>query len=223
MAATVKAAASCRTPKLRKLLRLLGRGSIGGRRRGGGGGWFVGGWGRGGWGAGVGRFLGGDVGYVEGIAESEVEVSFGGDADFLAVSRGLHGGAASSANAGADGCTLAASGETADDCAENGAAADNSGRTFAARLTFLLNITGRDAISFALIGEAIEGDGEFAGAVEAACGAGLDEFQIHVEASGDDEIAFQEHGSIEGAAKDMAGLAGGRIDAVNRAHGEDSA
>jgi len=155
--------------------------------------------------------------------ESEVQVSFGGDTDFLAVSCGLHGGAAGSANAGADRCTLAASGETADDCAKNGATADDSGGAFAARLTFLLNIAGGDAISFALIGEAIEGDGEFAGAVEAACGGGLDEFQIHVEAFGDDDIAFQEDGNVEGAVKDVAALAGGGIYAVNRAHGEDSA
>ena len=102
---------------------------------------------------------------MQGIAEREVQVSFGGDTDFLAVSSGLHGGAAGSANTRADGCALAASGEAADDCAENGATTDDSGGTFAARLTFLLNIAGRDAIRFALIGEAIEGDGEFAGTV----------------------------------------------------------
>jgi len=137
--------------------------------------------------------------------------------------RKLHSSAAARTSASANGCTLAASGDAADDCAEHGATADDGSRALAARLTFFLNITGGDAIGFALIVEAIERDGEFAGALQAAGGAGGDEFQIDVETFGDDDIAFNEDWGVEGATKSLARFTGGRVDAVNGAHGEDGA
>ena len=141
-------------------------------------------------------------------------MSFGRDADTFAVGGDLHGSAACPASAGADGRAAATSSESADNCAENSATADDSSGTFAARFTFLLNIAGGDAIGFALIGEAIECDGEFTGTVKPAGGVCRDEFQVNVEPFGYDEIVFQGNGGVQRSAEDMARLAGGGVDAV---------
>jgi len=158
---------------------------------------LIGSGGRRGVGCRVRRFLAGDEGDVERIAQGEVQMRFRRNADLLAFGGGLHGSAAARANASADGRTLAASGEAADDGAESRATTDHSARAFAARFAFFLNAAGGEAIRLALVSEAIEGNGEFAGALEFARGVGSDDFQVDVETFGYDDAPVNEDRSVQ--------------------------
>ena len=157
------------------------------------------------------------------LFRSEIEAGFRRDFHLLTSGHGLNRSSTPGADACSDRRAFSTSSQAADQSADSGATANNGGRTLAARSALLLNVTCGERVGLSLIGKALERNCKFAAPLEFSRGTGIDEFQCHVEALGDDDLVTDDDGRVERTAERFAGGACGGVNRINGADRDDRA